>query len=449
MSVVQINKRRDSSDYLGEVDLPRSKSIAARALVLRYITGDKTRLIGIPDCDDSRELTKALDELSALVPNLPERLASGSEDETFGSFNLGLGGTSLRFFTGLAASVPGLESEIDCAGPLRRRPFKPLADCLIKAGAEIRFTAVDGYAPFVVSGKRLRGGKLDVGGDISSQFASSLMLSSPTWEEGLDLHLAGDNPVSIPYLSMTAAVMRSFGISAEVDGCRIKVAPGIPEAPEEYEIEADWSAASYFYELALLSPGCRIKISSLTAPEKSLQGDSACEAIFDFLGVETVHCLDGSAILQCDVAKVATLRKSGGVLEFNLHDTPDLVPALAVGMCLAGLKFKFIDVAHLRHKESDRILSMQTELEKLGFGLESGDDWMGWTGKRVPAGEGEAIATYHDHRIAMAFAMGAVAKGYISIENPEVVDKSFSDFWNQLEKVGFNMTFFRGGKLSK
>lgn len=448
MSSVQLKFKNDSGDFPCVLELPRSKSIAARALILRYLTGNRTEITGIPDCDDSRELMSALRELSGIVPSLPERLAENDPAPLYGNFNLGLGGTSLRFFTGLAATVPELMSEIDCAAPLRKRPFRQLGDCLKTAGADICYKGIAGYPPMSVSGRRLAGGYIEVGGDVSSQFASAVMLASPAWKDGLRLHLTGDNLVSLPYLRMTASVMRSFNLDVKVEDREVEVKPGIPVPPSNYEVEADWSAASYLYEAALLCPGRKLRVASLTPSGRSLQGDSGCEKIFGFLGVDTIYNNDGSAILIADDSKAEALRKAGSVVEFDMNPTPDLVPALAVGMCLAGLKYRFSGIGHLRHKESDRIMSVQTELEKIGFRLESGDDWMAWTGGRLPVGECESIATYHDHRIAMAFAVGACRLPYIYIEEPSVVDKSFSDFWNQMLRLGMDLRFY-GNESSK
>lgn len=444
MASVSLKFDSADGDFPFPLELPRSKSIAARALILNYLTGNHTRIIGIPDCDDSRELRAAISELSVLVPSLPERLKSGDDNYLYGSFNLGLGGTSLRFFTALAASVPGLESEIDCAAPLRRRPFAQLGRCLKEAGASIHYTALDGYPPMSVKGSRIGGGRIEVGGDISSQFASAIMLASPAWEKGLELCLTGEHPVSLPYLEMTASVMRSFNIDVRIEGREIFVKNGLPDAPEFYEVESDWSAASYFYELALLCPGKKLQISSLTSARDSLQGDSRCEKIFGFLGVDTIYNEDGSALLQADASKINALRKAGSVIELDMNSTPDIVPAIAVGMCLSGLKFKFTGIGHLRHKESDRILSVQTELEKIGFALESGPDWMTWKGSRTPVGENELIETYNDHRIAMAFAVAATRLPYLSISDPGVVDKSFADFWNQMKRAGMQVNFYGG-----
>lgn len=431
------------------VTLPTSKSMAARAIIISAIVGKRPATIGdLPECTDTTELSAAVNSLLDLVPDPATRVSMAAPDPLCLSLNLGLGGTSLRFFTALAASVPACEFEIDCAAPLKKRPLAPLCEALNTAGGTIGYLENAGYPPLLIRGTHIEGGNREISAAISSQFVSAMIMCAPIWKKGLQLHLSGDHAVSVPYIDMTVRMMRKAG--AEVSFNRKHNVITVADRPyslteaSELKPEADWSAASYFYELALLLPDRKIEISSLTPPARSLQGDSACAEIFSRVGVVTTFHENGRATLCCDKAKleeiVSETKESPIVLDMS--DTPDLVPAIAVALCLSGIRFKIIGIGHLRHKESDRISAIEIELSKIGYALDTGDDCMSWTGRRTPTGENETIETYHDHRIAMAFAPAATMLPYLSILNPGVTEKSFPDYFSVLKTAGFSLRPF-------
>lgn len=398
MGKLQLNFDIRHQDSDAVVRLPGSKSMAARALIIDAVARRTRRLENLPECDDTRELCAALEQMR------------GGADK----YDLGAGGTSLRFFVALAAATPGFEGTIDCGEALRRRPLAPLLDALRKLGADIRPLGKEGCCPLYVKGRKLRGGKVDIDGNISSQYASALMMVSDLMEEPLQMSF--NSMVSRPYYDMT---------------CRMI------ELGEKMEIESDWSAASYFYEMALLLPGTEIRIENLTSPDDSLQGDSGCEEIFRKLGVETMRHADGSVVLCGSGEKVGELRK-GEIVGMDLSQMPDLVPALAVGMCLAGIKFRIEGIGHLKYKETDRLVALGMELEKIGYGLVVDDDSLSWEGRKYPVGENEVISAHGDHRMAMAFSAAAIRRGYITIDGAECVAKSFPDFFEQIGKLGFS-----------
>lgn len=409
MSILQINYDRNSFPEQSEaVTLPGSKSIAARLLVLDYINSKGEAMAerdGMPDCDDTIFLSNAL-----------RRLKDGGAD---GRYDLGSGAASLRFFVALAASLPGFEGVVDCSAQLRRRPLSPLINALRGIGADIECMEREGYPPLYIKGKTLRGGKVRVDGSVSSQFVSAMLLVEKLWIRPLTLRIDGEE-VSRPYSEMTRKVVENYG---------------------KCEVEPDWSAAAFFYEVALLCPGREILLGRLTDPAVSVQGDAASRDIFNLLGVETTLHDDGSATLKGNASVIRRMSYSGIPLEFDLNGMPDLVPALAVGMALAGIKYRFVNIGHLRHKESDRISALQMEMEKIGFGLESGSDWLSWIGRRLPVGENETIDSHDDHRIVMAFAPAAAKLNYVGIRSAECVAKSFPGFVAELEKLGFTAKF--------
>lgn len=427
-----------SEDPISSVTLPGSKSMAARALIIAACAGrtDFTEISNLPDCDDTRELLSALRRLQESDIDISTRIKGLATSPKYLKVDTGLGGTTLRFFTSLAASLAGVETEIDCDTALRRRPLAPLTEALRQAGARIEYIGNAGYAPLLCHGSALRGGDIEIDTGISSQFISSVMMTAPYWKEGVSIRLKdSESMVSRPYVMMTAAMMRRCGADVRVTADSIAVAPG------EYDtipprIECDWSAAGYFYEFSLLT-GRKILLPSLMSPAESVQGDSRIAEIYGLLGVETGVFGDG-LMLSPDKKITESIAASEAVFEFDMTDIPDQVPSLAVAMAMSGIRFRFTGVHHLRHKESDRLLTVTLEMEKLGYRLTYTDDTLGWDGGRLPMGEDETIETHGDHRIAMAMAIAAVCVPYLSMRNPEVVSKSFPGFFKEIDSLGIS-----------
>lgn len=456
MNAIKLNYDTSRQDTF-TADLPSSKSMAARAIIIAALAGVSPEKIGnLPDCTDTRELSSAVNSLLGAVPSPALRIESERAGETplpvRLDLNLGLGGTSLRFFTALAASIPGLSILEDCAAPLKKRPLAPLCNALSDAGADIEFLGEAGYPPMMIRGEVLKGGSLKIDGAISSQFISAIIMTAPYWRLPLRLTLTGDHPVSLPYIEMTAEMMRRAGASVTLSEREIDVSTDkysaetitapIPSRPGSTILspEADWSAASYFYELALLLPDREIKLARLTPPRESLQGDSGCAAIFNLFGVDTIYHPDGSATLRCDKSTRDSMAKISATtpVELDMSETPDLVPAIAVALCMAGIRFEITGVAHLRHKESDRLEALSAELAKIGFAVTAGVDTLCWNGDHSPADNDALIETYGDHRIAMAFGIAAANLPALKISNPKVTEKSFPGFFSLLEKAGFS-----------
>lgn len=432
------------------VELPGSKSMAARALIISALAGnDISDIKDLPDCDDTRHMAEALRTLEAAAGPLPQRFKEENPPPVHISVNLGLGGTTLRFFTALAASLPGVVTDIDCAPGLRGRPLSPLIDALEQAGAEITFLEEKGKAPFTVKGSRPQGGRIRIDSSVSSQFISALMMVAPYWRDGLHIDFNGIPPVSFPYISMTAEIMRLFQASVAATVKCIDVHPGDYRKVNRCDVEPDWSCVSYFYELSALMPGREIHISRLTPPEMSVQGDSGCAGLFALLGVRTTYNPDGSATLLCNREVLDDLRESAKPLALDMESMPDLVPALAVTLSLCGIKFEFSGIAHLRVKESNRLAALVNELGKLGYILEEGSDSLCWSGavsspenvingcSHKYAHECAVIDTYGDHRIAMAFGPAAAAlPSGITLRDPSVTDKSFPSYFTQVGRLG-------------
>lgn len=371
--------------------VPGSKSVAARALVLRWLAGVGEDSCGMPDCDDIRILRKGLAAIRRSV-------SDGMQ-----TVDLGLNGTALRFLAALAASVEGVDVVLTGTQRLCSRPMTPLVDALRKAGADIVCLQNDGFAPLHIRGRLLQGGCLSVRGDISSQFVSALMLVSPLWTNGMVLDITTPL-VSAPYVWMTAGIMERFGVSCVFTPERVEVSNGHYTAPYNFEIEPDMSAVSFMCVAgAVLSEGFG---------RDSLQPD----AVFSVLVKEA----SAKGSVTCDMSS-----------------TPDLVPPFVAFLVREGIPFRLSGVAHLAYKESDRLSALKEEMQKTGVLLECSGGELSWSGVRERVEGIPLIDPHGDHRIAMSFASAVAAGSPLCVLEPRVVDKSFPRFWDALRNLGF------------
>lgn len=398
-----------------EINLPYSKSVALRAEILARIFSEDILLCYNPNCDDTAYLSTALSRLEA---------GCGMNEEFV--YDLGSGAAPFRFFLAYASSVPSFRGVITCSEQLKKRPLAPLVEALRKAGAEIEYLETEGYPPVRVRGGNLLWTSGSFGSDISSQFTSALMMASLVWDKPYE-EPVGQDIVSRPYVEMTRKMIDRFRCWSQ-DSNRIQ---------HIYNVEKDWSAASYFYELVLAAPEISIIIDGLPNPVDSVQGDCACARIFETLGVKTEFLPDGKIRLSADTGIISRLSGRKEPMLFNMRETPDLVPALTVGACLAGIRFVIEGIGHLRHKESDRLAALTRQLAKAGYELINKDESLAWLGKRLALENVLVFDSYGDHRIAMSMSIAAVKLGDIIVEDAGCVSKSFPDFFEQLEKAGF------------
>lgn len=445
MAILQLRFSNDAASRLRAVRLPLSKSIALRVMTLNGVASalgkEGTLIPQLPECGDIEGMERALKQFERSGIRLGNHADRNEEGKHI--INIGEGGAPLRFFMALAAGSPGCDVTIHTSRGLMRRPLAILIDSLRRLGAEIHCLRRQGYPPLRIIGRKLEGVPITVNTGVSSQYISSLLMISSLMDSPPEIIFSGEKIVSTPYIKMTINVMERFGIK-----CCIKESP-LPSIeisgdsrlspPECFPIEPDWSAASYFYEVALLLPDRDIPIAALYPAAKSLQGDSKCSEIFGQIGVETTFLEDGSAILHCDSRLRDRFIRKGRPLEVDMNDTPDLVPAMTVGLAMSGIKFRFTSVGHLRHKETDRLTALASEMEKLGYMLEIDGETLSWRGERIAVDENILIKTYSDHRMAMAFAPAAIRFPYLSIENPEVIGKSYPGYWDALRGLSFDM----------
>lgn len=393
------------------IDLPPSKSIANRALVISALCGLDSASLNLPSdylCDD----IKAVKELISQDGNVVDVSSAG---------------TGMRF--GLAfLSVKEGKRILTGSESLCRRPIKELVDALVCLGADVKYVGREGYPPLEIMGNPLmKGGEVSVLGDISSQFVSALLMIAPKMEKGLLLHLVG-SVVSRPYIDMTIGLMKQFGASIEwVDENTLKVDSGYCVDKSEldgFRLEADWSSASYLYEIMALSGSGDIEIKGLS--DESMQGDKVGKHLFEML-----------AEMEKESDSTSNHNKP---FSYDFSSCPDLVQTMAVACCGMDIPFCFTGVKTLKIKETDRLEALKNELEKFGFEIEISADTISWNGMHTDGKCGNCVVeTYSDHRMAMAFAPLALKFGEILIDSPEVVSKSFPHYWDVLRCMGFEI----------
>lgn len=404
----------------GKVCLPASKSVSNRALMLQALAGGQAMPDNLSDCDDTQVMVAAL---------------SGMPHE----IDIKAAGTAMRFTTAFLSATEAGEHVITGTERMRHRPIRLLVDALRELGADIAYVGEEGYPPLLIHGKRLSGGSLSIAGNVSSQYISALLMIGPTLEKGLTLRLTGEI-ISRPYIEMTLRMMEDFGAQTRWLGSdTIEVAPK-PYQARHYTIESDWSAASYWYEMMALAPSESVsEITLMGLREDSLQGDSVVRDIFRSLGIETVF----PSVSETGRER-ALLRRCLPCVERLAYDfsaCPDLAQTLVVCCCELGVPFRFTGLRTLRIKETDRIAALKAETRKLGYVIHGeGYETLYWDGERLEPSR-EPIATYEDHRMAMAFAPAAFRHEGLRIAHPEVVSKSYPSFWDHLRSVGFQVSY--------
>lgn len=389
------------------VSLPLSKSVSARALIMGALGA--TVPAEVAQCDDTRALAEALES-----------------DAT--EINIGAAGTAMRFLSAYYSAMPGKTVTLDGSERMRERPIGPLVDTLRSLGAKIEYAGREGFPPLKIEGVRLSGGEISIDASLSSQFVSAVMMVAPTMSQALRLNLAGEK-VSLPYIRMTAEMMRRRGIEVDIDRDAVTITPGSYGDCGD-AVERDWSAAAFWYEIAAITAGW-VTLEDMR-PE-SLQGDSVVAEIYPRLGVVTEWSDEG--------AELSATPDLFSRIDLDMTDTPDLVQAVAVTACAIGQPFKLTGVGTLRHKETDRLEALRRELLKFGCVMEiESDNVISWDGHRVPLTETPVVETYNDHRMAMAFAPMAVFLPGMVIRNAEVVNKSYPGYWDAMREAGFTIT---------
>ncbi len=402
---LSFDKFKDSTIYLNS-----SKSESNRLLIIKALSEKEITI---------KNLSKAND--SVLLKNL-------LESENLVVWDAQDAGTSFRFLTSFLA-IKKEHVVLSGTERMKQRPVKVLVDALNKIGAEILYLENEGFPPIYVKGKINQvKNKLDIPGDISSQYISSLLLIAPLLEKGIEINI--EEPFySRPYVNMTLNLMNSFGIKSAVKGNKISI-KNQEFSSGSYIVESDWSAASYWYSILSISDN----INNLTLQglkKKSNQGDSVISELMKSFGVNTQYKEDGIVLTK--------IKLDTEEIELDFRDCPDLAQTILVVAAYHKIKLKVSGVESLKIKETDRLVAMKNELKKIGCDFyEEGNYWILEKRKREIDDE-LSIDTYKDHRMAMAFAPLASKKSMI-INDPDVVVKSYPTYWEDLKKVGFMIT---------
>ena len=393
------------SNLQAQIAVTGSKSETNRLLLLQALFPNIT-LANTSNSDDSEVMEKAL---------------KGSEEIV----DIHHAGTAMRFLTAFFAVNEDREVVLTGSQRMTERPIKVLVEALEQLGAQITYENQEGYPPIRIKGQKITASKVNIPANVSSQYISALLLVAPKLENGIEINLVGEI-TSVPYIKMTLALLNDLGVETSFEGNTLKVFPKTEVTSREMVVESDWSSASYFFSLAALAETASITINSYK--ENSLQGDSALVEIYKLMGVHSQF--ENNAL---------TLTKNTNytpeTLNLDLNNTPDIAQTIVVTCLGLGIGCHLTGLHTLKIKETDRLEALRIELTKLGANISVTNDSL----TLIPTkkiNENIKIATYNDHRMAMAFAPLAL-KVPIIIENAEVVSKSYPDFWDDMKKLDF------------
>lgn len=397
------------------VKLPASKSISNRAMIIYALSGGKTLPENLSDCDDTNVIVNA-------IQNMPDVI------------DIKAAGTAMRFLSAYLSVTEGTHT-ITGTERMKHRPIGVLVDALRFLGAEITYLNEEGFPPLKITGRKHEGGYLEIPGSVSSQYISALLMIGPVLCKGLTLKLTGEI-ISRPYIDLTLWMMKEFGAEADWSDIDTITVKSKPYKSREYSIESDWSAASYWYETLVLSDNYEDEIKFAGLMDGSMQGDSIARYLFSLMGVKTIFDSTKQGIPTTVTLK--KLERHVPRLDYDFINSPDLAQTFVVSCALMDIPFKFTGLRTLKIKETNRIEALKTEMKKLGYIIkdENGDSLV-WDGERCEPATDIAIDTYEDHRMALSFAPAAIKLSGIKINDPNVVTKSYPNFWNDMRNVGF------------
>ncbi len=407
---LHLEKRKGKSEKV-KVKITGSKSETNRLLLLKALYQNLT-LENTSNSDDSEVMQKAL--------NSPFTIHHSQLIDVHHA------GTAMRFLTAYFSIQEGKEVVLKGSSRMKERPIKVLVEALNELGAEITYEENEGFPPIKIKGKKLTQNKVSLPANVSSQYISALLLIAPKLENGLELTLEGEI-TSVPYIKMTLALLNDIGVTTSFVGNIISVKPQFTILNSQFTIESDWSSASYWYSIVALSEiGFQVTLSSYK--ENSLQGDSALVDIYQDFGVETIFNNDNSITIS------KTKKCQLSIVNYQLNNCPDIAQTIAVTSFGLGIACDLTGLHTLKIKETDRLEALKIELTKLGAEISVTNDSL-YLKSSSGIKQNISISTYQDHRMAMAFAPLAL-KVPITINQAEVVSKSYPDFWKDLELVG-------------
>jgi len=394
---------------IGEIKISGSKSESNRLLILRAYTSF-FKIFNLSDSDDTNTMISALK----------------SEDE---KIDIGHAGTAMRFLTSYYSSLINSSKILTGSERMKQRPISILVDALNNIGAEIEYLESEGYPPIKLKGKLITNNLVSLPANVSSQYISSLMMLGVSLRDGLKINLS-TKITSLPYIKMTKILIERLGGEVIIQSNKIIVKPFVANSILDQTVESDWSSASYFYSLVALSDHSEITISTFF--KKSIQGDSRVENIYRKFGVETSF-RDNKIHLKKNNIKLPD------IISINLEDNPDLAQTIIVTCLGLGVDCNLKGLHTLKIKETDRLMALKKEIQKFDVDRVKVSDQSITLKNNSKLKSGITIDTYNDHRMAMSFAPLSLINP-LMINNPEVVSKSYSNFWNDLKSVGFHIS---------
>ncbi len=407
-----------------KVSVLGSKSFTNRALVMASLAEGKSRIRGCSKCEDTRVLINALQAVGLDIAEKQNEIIVNKRETALqkfdGEINFGIAGSSLRFFTAIACLFPG-RMVLQAEGEMLNRPIGDLVDALRKLGAKINYLGRYRLAPIEIL-NTVKGGRVTVKGDVSSQYLTALLLIAPALEKGLEIVVDGKQ-VSKPYVDITLEEMKAFGVDVQRCGYeKYKIDSSWKYKATDYIVEGDASGASYFWAIAAVTES-RICVKNINPG--SLQGDVLFPDLLEKMGCKVKKNKEEGWI------EVEGPQKLKGI-SVNMENMPDSAQTLAAVASFAEGKTEITGLSTLKRKETNRLLAMKNELEKLGIKTEIGEDYI-----TVIGGEpgGARIETYNDHRMAMSFAVIGTRVSGVKINNPDVVKKSYPEFWENLKTI--------------
>ena len=391
-----------------EITISGSKSESNRLLILQNLFPEVS-IENLSDSDDSIHMQHALSTNAKTV-------------------DIGHAGTAMRFLTSYFAVKSGREVLLTGSERMQNRPIEILVNALKDLGAEISYEDKVGYPPIRIKGRQVAKEKVQINGNVSSQYISSLLLVAAKLENGLEIELVG-KITSIPYIKMTLSLLNQLRIETSFEGNILKVFPKKSIQKQTIVVESDWSSASYFYSIIASSEiGASIQLSAYK--KESLQGDSCLAEIYMHFGVATVFGRDFITLKKEKVSNLETL-------EIDLKNAPDIAQTITVTCFSEGVSCNLIGLHTLKIKETDRLEALKEELTKLGASILVTNESLHLE-KSSEINQNISIKTYNDHRMAMAFAPLAL-KVPIKILNAEVVTKSYQNFWDDMQQIGIEV----------
>ncbi len=396
---------------LAEIQIPGSKSISNRLLIIQQLCESKFKIENLSISDDTKFLESLL-------------------ESDFEIQNCGAGGTTFRFLLALRA-LQGKTVILSGSKEFKLRPISPLVDALNELGASIDYLKNNGFAPIRLNASKIHGGKIKIDSNISSQFVSALMLIAPYLKGGLEISFS-ENPVSFSYIEMTASIMKEFSVDVEFENNKINIPQG-EYISKDYSCSPDWTSASYWYGIIACSIDSQINLVNLA--KDKFQGDVILKIWMTLFGVKSVK--DGDDILISNVnSEINT------TINIDFTNNPDLSLALTVVAAVKGIPVHFTGLSTLKVKETDRLLALKMELEKTGVNILVDENSL----KLFGIVDNEKISnttfnTYEDHRIAMALSILATTLSPVKMENPDVVSKSYPNYFEELKNIGFEILY--------